>query len=126
MRISDWSSDVCSSDLDGPRARRWPHRRPRHPAPALSPGIGQPPPRTRAAGIRRNGGVASATVGAADAQKKPGNLRCRVSTRERDRVAGFPADGADYLGEALVAPLPDYPALAGPLAVGRSPGALGV
>src|SRR3546814_8374457 len=33
--------------------------------------MGQPSPRTRAAGIRRNGGVASATVGAANAQKNP-------------------------------------------------------
>src|SRR3546814_7125526 len=45
MRISDWSSDVCSSDLDGHRPpdrpfarrggatrhRRWRHRRPRAP-----------------------------------------------------------------------------------------------
>src|SRR3546814_1812881 len=29
MRISDWSSDVCSSDLDGPGGRRGRSRAPR-------------------------------------------------------------------------------------------------
>src|SRR3546814_3206011 len=62
MRISDWSSDVCSSDL----------------------------------------------------------------TRERDRVAGFPADGADYLREALVAPLTASSALAWTLAVVDSTWALAI
>src|SRR3546814_6303843 len=76
--------------------------------------------------MRRNGGGASATVGAADAQKKPGNLRCRVSTRERDRMAGFPADGADYLREALVAPLTASSALAWTLAVVDSTWALAI
>src|SRR3546814_20645437 len=76
--------------------------------------------------MRRNGGGASATVGAAEAQKKPGNLRCRVSTRERDRLAGFPADGADYLREALVAPLTASSALAWTLAVVDSTWALAI
>src|SRR3546814_7013408 len=31
MRISDWSSDVCSSDLGGHRHRRRPFPRPDHP-----------------------------------------------------------------------------------------------
>src|SRR3546814_19283302 len=38
MRISDWSSDVCSSDLDGRARRRSHHRCERHPRRALRRG----------------------------------------------------------------------------------------
>src|SRR3546814_15148248 len=58
--------------------------------------------------------------------KNPGNLLCRVSTREIDRVAGFPADGADYLREALVAPWTASSALAWTLAVVDSTWALAI
>src|SRR3546814_10827216 len=34
MRISDWSADVCSSDLEGYGRRRW--RKPRPPSPGIS------------------------------------------------------------------------------------------
>src|SRR3546814_3988574 len=41
MRISDWSSDVCSSDLCAVRSQGWFHRR--HPTPRLLPQIHQCP-----------------------------------------------------------------------------------
>src|SRR3546814_11908869 len=37
MRISDWSSDVCSSDLKNPRHRRERATRPRPPRPIRTP-----------------------------------------------------------------------------------------
>src|SRR3546814_15202350 len=64
MRISDWSSDLCSSDLKRPSPRRPPPSRPRtsprHPPPRPSP---RPPPRASASSTpepspdRHGGGV---------------------------------------------------------------------
>src|SRR3546814_4581985 len=45
MRISDWSSDVCSSDLPCPRTRRAMGSRPRSPR---RPARGKPPPKRSA------------------------------------------------------------------------------
>src|SRR3546814_1417830 len=46
MRISDWSSDVCSSDLPRLPTARWPrHRRPAHRQSRCQPDSQSPPTR---------------------------------------------------------------------------------
>src|SRR3546814_3231739 len=76
MRISDWSSDVCSSDLPGGAERRWPRNacgRARLPAFAERAGLaagraGIQPGRADTGTTGRLGGAATATGRRADAQ----------------------------------------------------------
>src|SRR5690606_33918769 len=125
---------------DGTRACRWPHRRSRNPASPLSPGTGQPPPRPRAAGLRRNGRRQAALVESLPrlprllrlprnlplpretrAQKNPAACAAGFGTRgERPRGRSPGRSGADYLREALVVPLTASSALAWTLALADS------
>src|SRR3546814_10326075 len=72
MRISDWSSDVCSSDLQGTglpsrQSCRWPHRR--------SMGLGECRSTRRSIDrLRRSGGSAD--------REDPGAAIGRASSRE--------------------------------------------
>src|SRR3546814_1668967 len=62
MRISDWSSDVCSSDLSNRPAGRW-----------LRPSL----PSSRGAAGERGGQRESAGVVRAGASRQPGPADCR-------------------------------------------------
>src|SRR3546814_12892190 len=77
MRISDWSSDVCSSDLPGGAERRWPRNacgRARLPAFAERAGLaagraGIQPGRADTGTTGRLGGAATATGRRAEDRK---------------------------------------------------------
>src|SRR3546814_6670543 len=113
MRISDWSSDVCSSDLPASPPARWP-------AP--------PSPRRTGTGWRRpRGSPASATGWEARSQEPHHRPACQADKTEQhherisiyitrlqpDREPGAPLDerrgaiGTEAVDSALVSALPE-------------------
>src|SRR3546814_5203258 len=94
MRISDWSSDVCSSDLIRP-ARNQARRRPRHgrltapdPRGRQGEGDGNVPDRPD------DGRCRGRTVGAGGARRPPRHP-ARRSAKNRSRDRQHAADGGD-------------------------------
>src|SRR3546814_10479486 len=90
MRISDWSSDVCSSDLGGPAAVRTPVAAP----------CRDPPSRSTPAEAQADGaGAGVRRLGTAGARPRPGHARLphghrRARARGKD-LARQPARAGD-------------------------------
>src|SRR3546814_3232983 len=92
MRISDWSSDVCSSDLRAPACWARPRLRKKRPAGRRGPGPGPAPwpaARRRRGGERACGSWLGGFRGG-------GGLRCRVACIGR-RGRGIVAAAAEHV-----------------------------
>src|SRR3546814_3853078 len=80
MRISDWSSDVCSSDLQGYAALHFYHRRPN----------GSPMPQTAAPPPQRHPGSDHGRAGTSPRRQRLGNARDKDLWRSHSGQAAPP------------------------------------